>query len=127
MEWGSPTEFQAWILVAFGVATAAIFVFLARDQILRRKTDYDAERLESQRDRDQEKYQSDWGSDEQAGAGKPDEGPYEVLGLKPGATVEQVRARYRELARENHPDKDDSEGAAERMAKINAAYEELTD
>lgn len=126
MDWGSPAEFQAWILAAFGAAAAAVFAYLARDQILRRKTDYDAERLESQRDRDREKYESDWGGDEQAGAGgEPDAGPYEVLGLKPGATAEQVRARYRELARENHPDKDGSEGAAERMARINAAYEEL--
>ena len=119
---------QAWVLAAFGAAAAAVFAYLARDSLLRRRTDYDSEDLESQRDRDREKYESGWGGDEpmRGPAGDPGGGPYEVLGLEPGATPEQVRARYRQLARANHPDKDGSEGAAERMARINAAYEELS-
>ena len=120
-----PGSVEAWVLAAFGAAAAAVFAYLARDSLLRRRTDYDGEDLESQRDRDREKYESGWGGDEQmrGPAGRP--GPYEVLGLEPGATPEQVRARYRQLARANHPDRDGSEGAAERMARINAAYEEL--
>lgn len=121
MEWGH-AEAQAWILAGFGASAAAVFAYLARDAILRRRTDYDGQELESQRDRDREKYESDWGGDGPPG---PDPWPYRVLGLEPGAPPERVRERYRELARQNHPDKDGSEGAAERMARINAAYEEL--
>ena len=113
------------MLAAFGAAAAAVFAYLARDSLLRRRTDYDGENLESQRDRDREKYESGWGGDEQMRGPAERQGPYEVLGLEPGATPEQVRARYRQLARANHPDRDGSEGAAERMARINAAYEEL--
>lgn len=120
-----PGAVEAWVLAAFGAAAAAVFAYLARDSLLRRRTDYDGENLESQRDRDREKYESGWGGDEQMRGPAARPGPYEVLGLEPGATPEQVRARYRQLARANHPDRDGSEGAAERMARINAAYEEL--
>lgn len=114
-----------WVVLAsFGAGAAAVAAYLARDAILRRKTDYDREELESQRDRDREKYASDWGGDEQMRGGP--RWAYEALGLEPGATAGQVRERYRRLARQNHPDRDGSEGAAERMARINAAYEELS-
>lgn len=117
-------QIQGAVLALFGVGFIAIAVYLARDAILRRKTDYDEQEFESQRNRDREKYASDWGGDEQMR--QRARWPYEVLGLEPGATAEQVRERYRRLAMENHPDRDGSEGAAERMARINAAYEELS-
>ena len=31
--------------------------------------------------------------------------PYEVLGIKPGASEEEIRAAYRELVKKYHPDK----------------------
>jgi hypothetical protein len=44
---------------------------------------------------------------------------WSVLGLPENATPDEVRARYRELAAENHPDKG---GDASRMVEINQAY-----
>lgn len=35
---------------------------------------------------------------------KPNRDPYQVLGLSRDATVEQIKASFRRLARENHPD-----------------------
>ena len=50
----------------------------------------------------------------------------EVLGISAGATVEQVRAAYRALARRWHPDRfapgPEREWASDHMAEINAAY-----
>ncbi|MEX2236512.1 MAG: J domain-containing protein [Dehalococcoidia bacterium] len=48
--------------------------------------------------------------------------PFEVLGLPSSATRDEVRARYRELARQHHPD---AGGGTERMAEINSAYDLL--
>lgn len=123
MEWGAQ-EVQAAVMAAFGAGAAAVFLYLARDALLRRRTDYDGEQLESKRDRDREKYGSDWGGDEQMRS--PSSWAYEALGLEPGAAPEQVRSRYRQLAKRYHPDRDGSQDAAERMARINSAYEELS-
>jgi len=51
--------------------------------------------------------------------------PYAVLGVTPGASAEEITAAYRARALEWHPDVRGSEGAALRMAAINAAYEVL--
>ena len=55
---------------------------------------------------------------------------YDILGLKPGASFREVRAAYRQLVREWHPDQfmhDESlRRTAERQMKlINLAYENL--
>ena len=47
----------------FSIAVIGIFVFLARDIILRKKTSYDKQQHESKKDRTYEKYHSDWGDD----------------------------------------------------------------
>jgi DnaJ like chaperone protein len=59
--------------------------------------------------------------------------PWDVLGLEPGADAETVRARWRMLVRETHPDRLIARGlpeeavklAAARLARINEAYEAL--
>lgn len=56
--------------------------------------------------------------------------PYAVLGLLPGATIEEVRQAWRRLAAENHPDRMTQRGAPaefvaiarEKTAAINGAY-----
>lgn len=58
--------------------------------------------------------------------------PYEVLGVTRNATPGAIKRRWRELAREHHPDRaaGDPEAAAQltaRMARINAAYDLLSD
>ena len=45
-----------------------------------------------------------------------------ALRLEPGATWTDVRAGYRALLRENHPDVTDAPGAADRTAHLTAAY-----
>jgi hypothetical protein len=51
--------------------------------------------------------------------------PLEVLGLRPGATPEQVALTYRELAKRWHPDHGGGADAERRMAEINSAYDLL--
>ncbi len=55
--------------------------------------------------------------------------PYEILGVSPNASDEEVKRAYRELARKYHPDKyrdsDLADLATEKMKEINAAYEEI--
>jgi DnaJ domain len=50
---------------------------------------------------------------------------WEVLGVRPGATHEEVRARWLALAKELHPDHGGGPAAAARLAEVNAAYGRL--
>eukprot|EP00752_Nemacystus_decipiens_P011051 g9817.t1 len=54
---------------------------------------------------------------------------YDVLELPPGASVLDVKAAYRKLARKWHPDKnpDDTQTAQSKFAEIAEAYEVLSD
>ena len=56
--------------------------------------------------------------------------PYQVLGVSPSATDEQIKSAYRELARKYHPDNyvnnPLADLAQEKMKEINAAYEQIT-
>ncbi len=135
-------EEKIMLFGGFIIAIIAIFLFLARDIILRKKTSYDKEKLESKKDRTYEKYHSDWGEDyEELGArkntkedrefrdaAKNDELPnyYEVLGISKDATQEEIKKKFRDLAKKTHPDrtKEDSEEA---MVELNKAYEILSD
>jgi curved DNA-binding protein CbpA len=58
--------------------------------------------------------------------------PYRVLDVKPDADDEAIKRRWRDLAREHHPDRTagDTEAASRQtrqMARINAAYDLLRD
>ena len=54
--------------------------------------------------------------------------PFEVLGLKPWADPDEIRAAYRALVKSCHPDMiqdpAEKEAAQERMIRLNLAYEE---
>ena len=56
--------------------------------------------------------------------------PYEVLGLKPGASQEEIKSAYRKLVKQYHPDqfRDNplQDLAQEKLAEINEAYKILT-
>ncbi|MEG0753744.1 MAG: DnaJ domain-containing protein, partial [Angelakisella sp.] len=55
--------------------------------------------------------------------------PYKVLGIHSGATDEQVKDAYRQLARKYHPDNyvnnPLADLATEKMKEINEAYDEV--
>lgn len=50
---------------------------------------------------------------------------YEVLGVKPNATPDQIKKQYRKLSMEFHPDRPG--GNANKFKEINEAYEHLSD
>lgn len=66
-----------------------------------------------------------------AGASTGPSDPYEVLGLFPGASLEQVKKAHRKLAKRYHPDRFANASEPERreaeskMILVNGAYDEL--
>ena len=135
-------EEKVILFTGFSIAVIAIFLFLARDIILRKKTTYDKQEHESKKDRTYEKYHSDWGDDyEEIGKRgnskqerefrenvENDNLPnyYEILGVKMDAEPEEIKKNFRELAKKTHPDKT-KENSEQEMIKINKAYEILSD
>ncbi len=135
-------EEKIMLFSGFIIAILAVFLFLARDVILRKKTSYDKENLESKKENTYEKYHSDWGDDyEELGkrrntkddkefreAMNNDELPnyYDVIGVSKDATPEEIKKNFRELAKKTHPDKT-KEDSEEEMAELNKAYEVLSD
>ena len=130
------------LFTGFSIAVIAIFLFLARDVILRKKTTYDKQEHDSKKDRTYEKYHSDWGEDYEEigkrGNTKQERefrdqienndlpNYYEILGVKINATPEEIKKNFRELAKKTHPDKT-KEDSEQEMIKINKAYEILSD
>ena len=57
--------------------------------------------------------------------------PYEILGLKPGASQDEIHKAYRELSQKYHPDKvshlgeEFQELARQRFVEIQAAYDKI--
>ncbi|XP_024979197.1 uncharacterized protein LOC112516412 isoform X2 [Cynara cardunculus var. scolymus] len=52
---------------------------------------------------------------------------YSTLGVPKSATVKDIKAAYRKLARQYHPDVNKQPGATEKFKEISAAYEVLSD
>lgn len=52
---------------------------------------------------------------------------YNILGVAPNASNDDIKKRYRSLAMRFHPDRNSDEGAEARFNAIQQAYEVLTD
>ena len=52
---------------------------------------------------------------------------YDILGVAPNATTEEIKKRYRSLAMRFHPDRNTEEGVEKRFNAIQKAYEVLSD
>jgi hypothetical protein len=55
-----------------------------------------------------------------------DRSPWEVLGIRAGATLEEIKTAYRRRARETHPDLNPGIDRAV-FQRVQAAYQKLTD
>jgi len=134
-------------MIVFATATTIIIgalIFLARGSFIRKKTEYDIGEWESKKNRDYEKYHSEWMNDEvsfeRTGKDKlsdeefrksllneniPDY--YAILQVSKDASQDEIKKQFRSLAKKWHPDKKQSNDAEEKMAQINMAYEVLSD
>lgn len=52
---------------------------------------------------------------------------YQILGVSPTATAAEIKAAYRKLARQLHPDRNKAANAEERFKEVNEANEALSD
>ena len=52
---------------------------------------------------------------------------YKILGVSKDASIDDIKKSYRKLSLQNHPDRNKSPQASENFAKINSAYEVLSD
>jgi len=130
---------QIPIFIIAVVIILGIFLFLARHAIFRRKNEYDDEDWQSKKNRDYEKYHSEWMSDEQEFSGKKkkviDENEfleslqgknipdyYEILEIQKNSSQSEIKKQFRILAKKWHPDKKHGPDAEKKMAEINMAY-----
>ena len=135
---------QITIFAIAAIIIIGVLIFLARGSFTRKKTEYDAGEWESKKNRDYEKYHSEWMSDEvnfeRDGKDKlsdeefresllneniPDY--YAILQISKNASQNEIKKQFRLLAKKWHPDKKQSNDAEEKMAQINMAYEVLSD
>ena len=134
---------QILIFSISGIVIIGTVVFLARHSIVRKKTEYDTGEWKSKKNRDYEKYHSDWMSDEvnfeRDGKKKlTDEefrksllannlpNYYEILQIQKNTSQAEIKNQYRYLAKKWHPDREKSPGAERKMTQINMAYEVLS-
>ncbi len=142
-EYYNPNEVHLAMAI-IAAALVGVFLYLARDIILRKKTDYEKKEFASKQDRDYEKYHSEWTTDDDDIFGEKKETTeakefrkmlqdskfpnyYAVLGVLPNASPEEIKAKYRKLVKEHHPDKTKDEKTAEILAEITKAYDVLSD
>ena len=135
---------QITIFAIAAIIIIGALIFLARGSFIRKKTEYDIGEWESKKNRDYEKYHSEWMSDEisfeRTGKDKlsdeefresllneniPDY--YAILQVSKDASQNEIKKQFRLLAKKWHPDKKQSNDAEEKMAQINMAYEVLSD
>jgi len=135
---------QITIFAIAAIIIIGVLVFLARGSFTRKKTEYDVGEWESKKNRDYEKYHSEWMNDEvsfeRTGKDKlsdeefrksllneniPDY--YAILQVSKDASQDEIKKQFRLLAKKWHPDKKQSNDAEEKMAQINMAYEVLSD
>ena len=123
------------------IAVTGIIVYITREIIFRKKLEYDKKNLGSKKDRDYEKYHSDWTDDYEdfTKRKKFDDkfrrdleesnlpNFYELLGVPRTATQNEIKAKFRQLAKELHPDRTKDKSSEEKMSEINKAYEILSD
>jgi len=141
----SLTESEQMIVFAIAAAIIiSVLIFLARGSIFRKKNEYDTGEWESKKNRDYEKYHSEWMSDEisfeRKGKNKlsdedfrksllskdiPDY--YAILQIQKTASQNEIKNQFRSLAKKWHPDRKQSDDAEKKMAQINMAYEVLSD
>ena len=138
---------ESELITVFTIATAIIIgvlIFLARGSIFRKKTEYDTDEWESKKNRDYEKYHSEWMSDEisfeRKGKDKLSDEDfrksllsedlpayYAILQIQATASQNEIKSQFRKLAKKWHPDRKQSDDAEKKMAQINTAYEVLSD
>ena len=136
----SPEDLYLTFTIAV-IIIAGIFIYLARHIILRKKTSYDEAKLDSKKDRDYEKYHSDWSEEEIFGSHKRSTEAkefsemyndnslpnyYLVLELTNDSSELEIKSQYRKLAKRYHPDRN-KDSSEDKMAQINKAYEILSD
>lgn len=103
----------------------ALIGLLLRYYFIQRQRRRAAAGAESASDRTRQKEHAESAS----GSERSPRNPYEVLGLQPGASIEEVKKAYRQLAGKYHPDKVTHLGeefqklAEERFKQIQQAYQ----
>lgn len=131
-------------MAIIAAAVGSIFLYLARDIILRKKSDYEKKDFASKHDRTYEKYHSEWTTEDEDFFGEKKESKeakefrkmlqesklpnyYAVLGVASDATPEEIKVKYRKLVKEYHPDRTRDEKTAEMFDEVTKAYEVLSD
>ena len=134
---------QITIFAIAAIIIIGVLVFLARGSFTRKKTEYDVGEWESKKNRDYEKYHSEWMSDEisfeRKGKNKLSDDEfrksllsknlsdyYTILQVQKNASQDEIKRQFRLLAKKWHPDKKQSNDAEKKMAEINIAYEILS-
>lgn len=129
------------VFVAVSVSVAAFFLFLFRESIFVKNKQ--ERTYVSDTDRDYDKYHSDWGGEESENLESRKSKKYEdeyreaflnsklpdyykILGIERDATPDEIKNRFRKLAKEFHPDKIKDQ-TQDLMTRINKAYEILSD
>ncbi|WP_255464329.1 DnaJ domain-containing protein [Nitrosopumilus sp. b1] len=133
------------LIILFSVSiivVTGIILYITREIIFRKKLEYDKKNLDSKKDRDYEKYHSDWTDDYEDFTSKKKKFDdnfrkdleesnlpnfYEVLGVPKTATQIEIKTKFRQLAKELHPDKTKDKSSEDKMSEINRAYEVLSD